>query len=580
MNKLIVSLVLTVFLSACWTDFNSKDTNDTRLPSDNRVWGESLLLEDPVGYYELSWTEKYYDSRAEVVPVLTNLMNSSKDVLSKLKYAMSLHGLGALDDRALSLSYADYAKELISKGQVGVAFSLFNDGGAEFNYLTNDQIKFFLEEANKHKLQKMTSRLTQEASKRQLGVDHLDLRWLKQNRSINHWLDVVATVNTDLGYTVYRGIPFPYVSTGSGFFIDRNGYFITNYHVIAGMVEGDRKSLAKLSVSIDTKGVKASAVLVGYSKDTDFALLKVDYEPDFALDIATYADNVESGQRVYALGSPLGFQSNISAGLISNTQRSGLPVGMNGDVLPIGSVIQTDAAVNPGNSGGPLINEEGLVVGVVFAGSLHFSGFSFALPADLLRVMLSKMVLGDLAEIPYADIAAFDGNREVELLYVGARSQAGKAGLENFKTVDTVNNLSVKSTHDLQLHVARRYSNTIIKIGQMSEDIAVVLKSRPNLPGAYALLRDGDIFLFPAFFGVQLREAVIGKSFVITKIYTNMVMDEMGFTVDDTFVYMGRHKRGIPKEFYVAILRARIAKMGNMDRQMVLVSSLRGINWA
>ncbi|NIZ40771.1 trypsin-like peptidase domain-containing protein [Entomospira entomophila] len=573
MKRWLVGLVLTGALVGCMGT-GPKGSGGIKLPADTRILGPELLENDPVGYYELSWIEEERDARVEVAKSLQTLISKSDDVLAKLQYSMSLHALGSLDDRGLTLAYVEYAKLLISEGKVGVAFSLFGDGGIEPGYLTNDQVVLFLTTANKNRLLQTTQRLNQEATKRGLNAG-LDVRWMNEPRTPNTWLNAVGTIFVDSGFVVRQGSLMPAISLGSGFFIDRSGYMVTNYHVIASAVEGNRRNLTKISVRIDSKGTKVPATLIGYSKISDMALLKVEYEPDFAFDVATYSNSVISGQRIYALGSPLGLSATITSGLISNTERNYSFLG-----IPVGDVMQIDVPIHPGNSGGPIINDAGVVVGIVFSGLPDYPGINFALPADLLRVMLPKMILGGAVELPYADVSVFSGEKKAELLYVSQRSQAKKAGLEQFKVVDKVADLSVKNLHQMQMQVTRRYSNTIITMTQDGKKIPVVLKLRPAVPGAYALLRDGDIALFPALFGVKLREVDRGKFFVITHVYMDMTMDNIGFAVDDSFTYLGRYRRGIPDEYFVATLKAKMAKLGAMEIQMMIVANLQGYTWA
>ncbi|NIZ18791.1 S1C family serine protease [Entomospira culicis] len=578
----VTTLGFTLLLSGCFTGGGSGGQQSGRggLPVDTRILGPQLLERDPVGYYELSWVQRDTDTRSEVIPALTNLMNQSASALEKLQYAMSLHSLAAIDDRALTQAYYVYARELITEGKVGVALAMIGDGGLDVNYLTNDQLKFFLDTANQHRLMHTTRRLIQEGGRRQV-VASQDARWVNQNRRPHEWLDAVGTVSVDGGFVIDRGSVRRAGGSGSGFFIDRNGYFITNFHVIEMAVEGDRKHLVNLSVVIDTKGVRAPAKVIGYTKDADLALLKVEYEPDFAFDIATYANNVEAGQRIYALGSPLGlFNSNISTGVITNTERVLEFIAS----TPLGNIIQIDAAVNPGNSGGPLVNDDGIVVGVVYSGLLQFSGINFALPADLVRVMLPKMILQDapdtpkLAVVPYADLAAFDGNRVLELQYVGLRSQAIKSGVENFGVVERVNNQSVKSVADMQIQFARRYPNTIATLRQGGKNIPIVLKSRPKYPGWHALLRDQDIALFPAFYGAQVKAS--GQYLLITRVYMRSSMEDIGFEENDSIVINGPFKRNVPDHLYALNVRARMAKVGGLEfAGMLLVADLRGFNW-
>jgi len=142
----------------------------------------------------------------------------------------------------------------------------------------------------------------------------------------------VVTIRTDL-------------SQGTGFIIDEQGYIVTNYHVVEN---------AKSAGIFTYEGTTHSVKLIGYDQNLDIALLKI--EGDFEELRLENSNNVQIGEKVIAIGNPLGLQFSVSEGIISATQRPG-PSG-------IDAYIQTDAALNPGNSGGPLINAEGRVIGI------------------------------------------------------------------------------------------------------------------------------------------------------------------------------------------------------------------------
>ena len=161
----------------------------------------------------------------------------------------------------------------------------------------------------------------------------------------------------------------PSQGLGSGFIVSPDGYIITNAHVVDGATE--------VTVKL-TDRREFTAKVIGADKRTDIALIKIDAKNLQALDISS-PPGVKQGEWVVAIGSPFGFENSISAGIVSGVHRA-LP---GGQMTPF---IQTDVAVNPGNSGGPLLNAAGQVVGVnsqIYSRSGGYMGLSFAIPADV-----------------------------------------------------------------------------------------------------------------------------------------------------------------------------------------------------
>ena len=135
------------------------------------------------------------------------------------------------------------------------------------------------------------------------------------------------------------------VSQGSGFIIDEKGYVVTNAHIMKG---------AKAASVITYEGEIHGVNMIGEDNTMDLALLKI--EGDFTkLELAN-SDNVQLGEKVIAIGNPLGLQFTVTEGIVSAVKRR----GMNN----LNAYIQTDAALNPGNSGGPLINKQGQAIGI------------------------------------------------------------------------------------------------------------------------------------------------------------------------------------------------------------------------
>lgn len=167
-------------------------------------------------------------------------------------------------------------------------------------------------------------------------------------------------------------------SLGSGFIISKDGYVLTNNHVVSGADE----IFVRLS---DRRELEAS--LVGADPRSDLALLKVDAGADLPVVRMGKSADLKTGEWVLAIGSPFGFEYSVTAGIVSAKGRS-LP---NESYVPF---IQTDVAINPGNSGGPLFNLDGEVVGInsqIFTRSGGFMGLSFAIPVDVAMDVVEQL---------------------------------------------------------------------------------------------------------------------------------------------------------------------------------------------
>jgi len=169
----------------------------------------------------------------------------------------------------------------------------------------------------------------------------------------------------------------PSRGVGSGFIVSPDGYIITNAHVV--------DDASEVTVRL-TDRREFTAKVIGADKRTDIALIKIDAKNLPALDMSA-PPSVKQGQWVVAIGSPFGFENSVSAGIVSGVHRA-LP---GGQMTPF---IQTDVAVNPGNSGGPLLNASGQVVGVnsqIYSRSGGFMGLSFAIPADVAAKVATQL---------------------------------------------------------------------------------------------------------------------------------------------------------------------------------------------
>lgn len=259
----------------------------------------------------------------------------------------------------------------------------------------------------------------------------------------------VVNINT-LSASGYR------VSSGSGVIISTDGYIITNHHVI--------EDGATYEVSMFDKR-KLEAELIGSDPTTDLALLKVDTR---GLKPVLYGDSdqVEVGQWVLAVGNPFNLSSTVTAGIVSAKARN---INILRGSYSIESFIQTDAVVNPGNSGGALVNEQGELIGIntaIISESGGYEGYSFAIPANLVRKVVrdirefgevQRAILGvGIAEVT-GGIAAQQSLPGVAGVYVNnvsKGSSAAEAGLREGDVLISINNVNTNSVPELQEQIA------------------------------------------------------------------------------------------------------------------------------
>jgi S1-C subfamily serine protease len=193
---------------------------------------------------------------------------------------------------------------------------------------------------------------------------------------------VANIVTRTLEYDVFME-PVPVEGAGSGFVIDPRGYILTNFHVVQGaqaisVILGDRSHY--------------EAKFIGADERNDIALVKIDPKGK-TLPVLTMGDseNLQVGQRVLAIGNPFGFQSTLTTGVVSALGRT----VQTGQTTVIDGAIQTDAAINQGNSGGPLLNSHGEVIGInsaIYTPSGTTAGIGFAIPINTARQIAQDLI--------------------------------------------------------------------------------------------------------------------------------------------------------------------------------------------
>ena len=249
---------------------------------------------------------------------------------------------------------------------------------------------------------------------------------------------------------------FEQVGTGSGVIISADGYIVTNNHVIDGANE--------IEVTLNNKKV-FKAELIGTDKNDDIALLKI--KTDTELPFITFAnsDNVKVGEWVLAVGNPYNLTSTVTAGIVS---AKGRDLDGNGS---IDSFIQTDAAVNPGNSGGALVNTRGELIGINTAISSRtgsFIGYSFAVPSNI-----TKKVIDDLLEFGNVQEAVLgirfspqenDAVLGVKITDIEAGQGAANAGLKKEDIIVKIGEVKITKFADLRGQLSAKRPGDFVEI--------------------------------------------------------------------------------------------------------------------
>ena len=286
-----------------------------------------------------------------------------------------------------------------------------------------------------------------------------------------------AVVNIQVSTPSARG-------EGSGIVIDPRGYIVTNNHVVTLEGAADR---ADIDV-IFPDGSRASAEMVGGDPATDLAVLKVEDVQNLTVATLGNSDDVQVGEQVIAIGSPLGLARTVTEGIVSATHR---PIAL-GEATSDGDVvidaIQTDAAINPGNSGGPLIDANGAVIGIntsIFTQSGGSIGLGFAIPVNDVRDIATSLMTGGSREhatigvnARKADNGAVEG---AEIVNVREGSPAQEAGLREGDVVTKVGERQVRSSDELVVAVRRAGADTEVPVEVIRDGTRVELEVRPTL---------------------------------------------------------------------------------------------------
>ena len=341
-----------------------------------------------------------------------------------------------------------------------------------------------------------------------------------------------VTILVNRGIRVENGVGYPDRVIGSGFFIDKRGYILTNHHVIESEVDPKYEGYSRLYVRLSESpaGERIPAKVVGYDKIFDLALIKVEVTPEYTFG-GSFDQAVAPGDRIFAIGSPAGLEKTITAGIISAMGRR---------LLQVGDSMQVDVPLNPGNSGGPLLDDKGDLIGICFAGLQQFSGLNFAIPYKWVEKALPALYRGGQAIHSWLGMAAAETDKGLEVVYTVPDEPAALAGLRTGDILEAVDGVSYTKLQDAQEAILRHTPPSLIHVtvrrGESRIQALVCLTQRPDGPIEVSLKRDArDNVLYPLF-GMQIEKTgsfFWRDNYVVRRVTKGSVADESGISVDD-----------------------------------------------
>ena len=367
--------------------------------------------------------------------------------------------------------------------------------------------------------------------------------------------------------------------SGSGVIISPDGYIVTNNHVIENSTEIE-------IVLNDKRTFKAE--LVGTDPTTDIALLKIKAK-NLPIIIMGNSDNLKVGEWVLAVGNPFNLTSTVTAGIVSAKARN---INILDSSMKIESFIQTDAAVNPGNSGGALVNTHGELIGIntaIASQTGSYAGYSFAVPTSIVAKVVADLkqygtvqraVLGvGIAEISqeYADEHDVKSLNGVLILHVEDMSAAAFAGIEVDDIVHKINGVEVQNPSELQEQIARYTpgDKISVEIERKGKTMLLDVELKNRMGTTEIISGDNDLTGLGATFGEvpeKLKKQLgLRYGIQVKSLKTNGLMKSAGVQNDFIIVKVNNAPIGSTDELEEIYQTARTS---NRQEQVLFVAGV------
>ena len=404
--------------------------------------------------------------------------------------------------------------------------------------------------------------LTEAAEKSVHGVVHIEIKMHQQlgETEDNQLYDFFFGPGRqgNVNPRGHRQQPQFAMGSGSGVIISPDGYIVTNNHVVDDALD--------VQVILDDNR-KFTAKVIGRDPNTDIALVKIDAKD---LPYLTWgnSDALKLGEWVLAVGNPFNLTSTVTAGIVSAKSRS---IGIMSGQMPLESFIQTDAAVNPGNSGGALVDSRGELVGIntaIASQTGSYSGYSFAIPATIAHKVVDdikkygevqRAVLGVMMQTINDSIAKANKLDKTEGAYVKSTTEDGaarKAGLKQGDIIVSVNGNSVKTGSQLQEQIGRYSPGNEVAVGFIrngeQKDVKVVLR---NMKGDMSIVKEQVSVLGAEFSPLSEKDKArlqIDEGVQVTNLTNGKLKDvgiKIGFIITDVNKTSVSSKEDIDRAF-------------------------------
>lgn len=481
------------------------------------------------------------DWKAALVASRSLRVLAGDDRLAGLVPAQAREVLGdpGASEESLILSRAEayYARHLLAPAlALHESLVLARKGGLGAS--PDEEVLLWAQRALEGRNRLLLGRYAAELVRRGLPLPKGAKEFAAPSPSIQDMRHGVVTIRIDKGIKIEGGLGVPDRVLGTGFYIDPAGYVLTNYHVIQSEVDPTYEGYSRLSIRpSESPDDRIAAKVVGWDRLLDLALLKVEAKPEFVFALDDAEDRLSQGERIYAIGSPVGLENTVTSGIVSALGRR---------LLPTGEVMQVDAPLNPGNSGGPLLDEGGRTVGIVFAGAPAYQGLSFAIPsAWALRVLPA---LFDGGEVTRAWLG-------LGVAGLGGRGQGGRASdlevtytfpglarsVSRRDVLSTLNLAKLGGIASAQAILLGHLPGELVSLGLANSPQAriMALAERAYAPLETTASLDRKDRLFPMLFGMEIRSLpatlLDPESFSVSRVIPGSVADEGGLSENDPF---------------------------------------------
>ncbi|MBN2535602.1 MAG: trypsin-like peptidase domain-containing protein [Spirochaetales bacterium] len=354
---------------------------------------------------------------------------------------------------------------------------------------------------------------------------------IKKKPSKPLMMNGTAIIWVDKGIKIEQGYGIPDRVLGSGFFVDEGGYMLTNHHVIESEVDPEYEGYSRLYIRL-SKSVneKIPAKVVGYDRIFDLALIKTSLTPDYVYYSAGNAE-IEPGEKVLAIGAPLGLENTLTSGIVSNVSRR---------FIQMGDVMQIDAPINPGNSGGPLLDEEDNLLGVVFAGLEMFEGLNFAIPYNWVNKVLPDLFKGGEVIHPWFGLALNENDKSLEVIYTVPGEPARRAGIQAGDRIKELNGREYTTIRDFQEAILHFKDESLVKLTWTRDKETmqgiICLAKRPFSPLEIALKKDSRNNLILPIFGMEIKAVknfLWETEYVVTRVIQGSIADNSNISEGD-----------------------------------------------